>query len=187
MPVSAAALPLPSGAATAANQPTNAAQASTTSGQTGHLAMGAVSTSAPSYTNAQTDPLSLDTAGNVRVNCATGCSTPSANTPAIAGSAASSLVLKASAGNLYSAYVNSTVQGYLMVFNAVSAPANGATTAGTASGNMVECIGPSITPYLAFSGLPPEAYSVGITAVFSTTGCATLTASATAFIHGQIQ
>jgi len=35
---------LPTGAATAANQPTNAAIASTTSGQTGHLAMGATST-----------------------------------------------------------------------------------------------------------------------------------------------
>ena len=49
-PVSAASLPLPTGAATSANQPTNAAAASTTSGQTGNLAMGAVTTAAPSYT-----------------------------------------------------------------------------------------------------------------------------------------
>jgi hypothetical protein len=62
------------GAATAANQPTNAAQASTTSGQTGGLMMGAVTSAAPTYTTAQTDPLSLDTAGNLRVNCVTGCS-----------------------------------------------------------------------------------------------------------------
>lgn len=45
----------------------NLAQGSTTSGQTGPLAQGAVTTSAPSYTTAQTSPLSLDTAGNLRV------------------------------------------------------------------------------------------------------------------------
>jgi len=41
--------------------------ASTTSGQVGQLGMGAVTTSAPTYTTAQTDPLSLDTSGNLRV------------------------------------------------------------------------------------------------------------------------
>src|SRR4029077_17926978 len=72
--ISAASLPLPTGASTSALQPTNAAIASTTSGQTGHLIMGAVTTGAPTYTTAQTDPLSLDTAGNLRINCVTGCS-----------------------------------------------------------------------------------------------------------------
>jgi hypothetical protein len=67
-PVSVASLPLPSGAATAGNQPTNAAQASTTSGQTGTLVQCAVTASTPSYTTAQTYPFSCDTAGNVRVN-----------------------------------------------------------------------------------------------------------------------
>jgi hypothetical protein len=42
------------------------AQASTTSGQKGSLAQGAVTTSPPTYTTAQTDPLSLDTSGNLR-------------------------------------------------------------------------------------------------------------------------
>jgi hypothetical protein len=67
-PVSAAALPLPTGASTAANQPTNAGQASATSGQTGGLAMGAVTSAAPAYTTAQTNPLSLTTTGNLRVD-----------------------------------------------------------------------------------------------------------------------
>jgi hypothetical protein len=44
------------------------AQGSTTSGQTGSLMQGAVTTSGPSYTTAQTSPLSLDTSGNLRVN-----------------------------------------------------------------------------------------------------------------------
>lgn len=47
------------------------AQASTTSGQTGQLTQCAVTTSAPSYTTAQTDPLSCDTTGNLRVNVVT--------------------------------------------------------------------------------------------------------------------
>ena len=118
IPVSALALPLPFGAATAANQPalngdggalthvtnfpamqsvtgtvtanagTNmstallaldtsvngilTAQGSTTYGQRGPLLQGAVTASAPSYISGQTNPLSLDTAGNLRVNVVTG-------------------------------------------------------------------------------------------------------------------
>ena len=43
-------------------------QGSTTSGQKGELMMGAVTTGAPSYTTAQTSPLSLTTAGALRVD-----------------------------------------------------------------------------------------------------------------------
>jgi hypothetical protein len=67
-PISAASLPLPAGASTSANQPTAAAVASTTSGQTGTLAFGATTTGAPAYTTAQSNPLSLTTAGNLRVD-----------------------------------------------------------------------------------------------------------------------
>lgn len=113
-PISAAALPLPSGAATAAKQPAlgtagsaatdvitvqgiasmtpikvdasgvsltvaapglELAQDSATSGQAGPLIQGAVSTSAPSYTNAKTNPLSLTTAGALRVD-ASGSTVP---------------------------------------------------------------------------------------------------------------
>jgi hypothetical protein len=45
------------------------AQGSTTSGEKGPLIQGAVTTSAPSYTTAQSNPLSLDTAGNLRTLC----------------------------------------------------------------------------------------------------------------------
>lgn len=44
------------------------AQGSTTSGQTGSLTQGAVTTAAPTYTTGQTDPLSLTTAGALRVD-----------------------------------------------------------------------------------------------------------------------
>lgn len=45
---------------------------STTSGQSGQLMLGAVTTGAPTYTTAQSNALSLDTAGNLRVNVITG-------------------------------------------------------------------------------------------------------------------
>ena len=65
-------VPLPTGASTAALQPTNATLGSTTSGQTGSLTLAAVTTAAPTYTTGQTNALSLDTAGNLRVNVVAG-------------------------------------------------------------------------------------------------------------------
>jgi hypothetical protein len=44
------------------------AQGSTTSGQNGVLIQGAVTTAAPTYTTGQTDPISLTTAGAIRVD-----------------------------------------------------------------------------------------------------------------------
>lgn len=69
VPISAASLPLPTGAATEATLvKLPLGQASTTSGQSGVLAQGAVTTAAPAYTTGQTDPLSLTTAGALRVD-----------------------------------------------------------------------------------------------------------------------
>jgi hypothetical protein len=63
--------PLPvSGTVAVSNFPADAdalAQGSTTAGQLGALEMGAVTTGAPVYVTATTRPLSLDTAGNLRV------------------------------------------------------------------------------------------------------------------------
>ena len=58
--VSASSLPLPTGAANAV------AQGSTTSGQTGELMQGAVTTNAPTYTNGQTSPINMGTSGGLR-------------------------------------------------------------------------------------------------------------------------
>lgn len=111
-------------------------------------------------------------------------------TPVVGGSAVSGLVLKNAAGNLYDVYATSTATSFwLMVFNSTNVPSNGATTAGTASGNMVQCIqsNSSGTALLTFGSGPPEVYSVGISAAVSSTACATLTLSATAFIRGRVQ
>lgn len=67
--ISAASLPLPTSAATDASVTgLQVSQGSTTSGQKGSLTLGAVTTSAPSYTTAQSSPLSLTTAGALRVD-----------------------------------------------------------------------------------------------------------------------
>lgn len=68
-PISASALPLPTGAATEATlAKLTLAQGSTTSGQSGPLMLAAVTTAAPSYTTAQSSALSLTLAGALRVD-----------------------------------------------------------------------------------------------------------------------
>lgn len=68
-PISAASLPLPSGAATETSlAKLTLAQASTTSGQSGSLQLGAATTAAPTYTTATSNPLSLTTAGALRTD-----------------------------------------------------------------------------------------------------------------------
>lgn len=104
------------------------------------------------------------------------------------GSAASSCVLKNAAGNFYGVYAECTSACWLMVFNATSAPADGATTAGTGSGNLVDCVdipanGSRSISYPTF----PVNLSVGATAVISSTACATKTASTVGFISGTVQ
>lgn len=124
----------------------------------------------------------VDPNGNFCVNnSAAGSAPPSSSpsvgiTPVVGGSAVSSLVLKAGAGNLYSVYANCTAACWLMVFNSITAPSNGATTAGVASGNMVECIpiASGGAGSISYAPGPPAVYSVGITATISSTACATL-------------
>lgn len=64
------------------------AQGSTTSGQSGALIQGAVTTAAPSYTTAQTSPLSLDTSGRLRADVSSwlGSTAPSVGQKAMASS-----------------------------------------------------------------------------------------------------
>jgi hypothetical protein len=101
-PISAASLPLPTGAA--ADTSVNGillGQASTTSGQKGPLLQGAVTTASPSYTTAQTSPLSLTLAGALRVDASATTQPVSGTVTANAGTnmSTASLALE-SGGNL---------------------------------------------------------------------------------------
>lgn len=107
---------------------------------------------------------------------------PWAAAPVVVTSAvASSQVLKATPGVLLSVGItNTTVSGYLMLFNATSAPADGAVTP-------ILCEPVAAGGSTSGGGMFPLYFSAGITAVFSTTGCFTKTSSSTAFIRGQVQ
>lgn len=109
------------------------------------------------------------------------CKSGTPVTPSPVSAAASSLVLKSSAGSLSSLSVTlGATAGYVMVFNATSAPADGAVTP-------VYCWQVPANGSLALAWPNPAVFSTGIIAVFSSTGCFTKTASATAFIAGQTQ
>lgn len=75
------------------------AQASTTSGQKGGLVLGAVTTAAPTYTTAQTDPLSLTTAGALRVD-GSGVTQPVSGTVTANAGTGSFTVTQTTAANL---------------------------------------------------------------------------------------
>lgn len=149
----------------------------------------AYNTTPVTLTDGQAGWAQCDTAGNQKIVVVPSASTASGIAPVVCGSAVSSCVLKSSAGNLYSVYAECSAACWLQVFNAVSAPSNGATTAGIASGNMTECI-PIIAGgagSISSNGMPPSIYTVGITATISSTTCATLTLATTGFINGKVQ
>jgi hypothetical protein len=110
-------------------------------------------------------------------------SSSAAITPGSSSTLEASHVLKASAGNLYSLYVaTTTASGWLMTFNATSAPADGAVTPVEAIQVPAES-----AAAISFDGSPPDRYSTGMVAVFSTTGPFTKTASATAFFKWRVE
>lgn len=106
---------------------------------------------------------------------------PIAIAPAANSALASSKVLKASAGNLFSLNVAATtVSGYVLLFNATSLPGDGAVTPVRAW-----ALNAGQTAEFGFD--PPLRLGTGITVGFSsnTTTPFTLAASATAFISGE--
>lgn len=104
-------------------------------------------------------------------------------TPVTSTTTESNHVLKGSAGNLYGVCVTTgATAGFLMVFNATSAPADGAVT----PQEWIQ-IGTNSTQCLSYGSGPPSVYSTGITAVFSSTGPFTKTASATAAFVGRVK
>lgn len=104
-------------------------------------------------------------------------SSGAAVTAAASTAVGSNLVVKGSAGNLYqvTASIGAT-SGYLMLFNATTLPANGAVT----PAYCVPVSSNGTNGYVAVNFDPPKPFATGITAGFSTSGCFTLTASATA-------
>jgi hypothetical protein len=104
-------------------------------------------------------------------------------TQAQTGAAASSLVVKASAGSLVSISGSAVTGSYIMIFNATSAPADGAVTP-------VKCWGPMAAagPFsFGWGPGPVLTMATGITVVSSSTGCFTKTATNANFISAEYQ
>ena len=150
---------------------------------------GAYNSVAPTCTDGNGCWLQTDVNGNLKtvssgapvgtqeVDLLTSADATSGTLSAQSTAAASNLVIKASAGNLYEITVSvGATAGYLMLFNATSLPSNGAVTP-------VYCVpvdSNGTNGWFSKSFFPPKGFATGITAGFSTTGCFTLTASATA-------
>lgn len=120
----------------------------------------------------------------IAVTASPSASSSAAGTNATSTAAESNRVFKASAGNLYNitATIGAT-SGYLMLFDATSLPSNGAVTP-------LYCVpvnSNGTNGYVAVEWTMPKRFGTGITAGFSTTGCFTLTASATAAFFGGYQ
>lgn len=111
------------------------AQASTTSGQSGPMVQGAVTTNAPSYSNGQTSPLNMNTSGALRMTGNVQL-TPSTSggysvKRILVANNTTSIAVDAAAGQLYAveAFNNSTTIAYLKLYNI----AQGSTTCGTSA------------------------------------------------------
>lgn len=108
----------------------------------------------------------------------------------VACAAANACVAKTSGGSLLDGYVTpSSTAGWLFVFNSTTAPADGAVTAGSASGDYQDCVyvAANNSQGISVAGTPPEPFSVGVTLVFSSTGCATLTKATALFLKARTQ
>lgn len=153
---------------------------------------GAVKTILSATVSGKILPLSsiVDQTGNPAVS-ATG--TPAASAVTVqeaallrtqSNAAGSNLVIKATAGSLSSLTIDiGATSGWLMLFDAVALPSNGAVTPAycwpiTSDGAKGAA---------AFAWPKPKPFSTGIVAGFSTTGCLNLTASATATFYGDYQ
>lgn len=156
------------------------------------MAGGAAAQTIPSYNYP-----SAGTPGTVQLQCSdtyTAClpisstnPVPSASLPSAASTAgtaagvtavaASSIIGKASPGNLYGVNVTSGASaGYVLIYNRTTAPADGVVTP-------ARCIPLAANTGIELSWRPvPLYFSTGIVVAFSTTGCFTQTLSATAFI-----
>lgn len=149
-----------------------------------HVVGGSYVTTLPALNNGQSQSLELADQGALRVTPTASLSSNSGLAGVETATALGSLLVKSGSGNLYELDVTSTVAGFLMVFNAITPPADGTVTP-------IRCIAATGAGSLFYATLPlgaiPEFYSTGVTAVYSSTGCFTKTISATAFIHGNVK
>lgn len=132
------------------------------------------------------DVWKIDAAGIGYVNNAPSAAAAAGLTPVTTAALSANQIVKASAGNLYSFEISadstlSAAAWWIMIYNATTAPADGAVTP-------LKCYAlPSGATSYSAAFPTPVAFSTGITIGVSTTGCFTKTASIHAFISGDAQ
>lgn len=143
-------------------------------GSIGNTSFGAMLNATPSIAN-----------GNgVVITPTTEASTSVAPSTAVA-TAESCRVLQASATNVYSVTVAiAATTGYVMIFNAASAPVDGAVSPAWPA---IRVVSDGTSGWAALQFNPPLRLATGATVCFSSTGPFTKTASATAAIGGQVK
>lgn len=121
------------------------------------------------------------TGGNTIVASAPSADAGNSITPVVAGAGGTSLVVKASAGNLYSASMTAgATAGFLIAYNAAAAPAPAAAlTAGLVLN--VAAVAANGSAQLG-GGDVPDRFSAGIVLLFSTS-TTTYTVPASAALH----
>lgn len=101
--------------------------------------------------------------------------------PVVSAAAESDHVLKGSAGSLISVSTTAGASaGYMLIFDATAAPVDGAVTPKV-------CIPVVANGSADRAWQTPLSFATGITVSFSTTGCFSKTASATAFFSAQVR
>lgn len=132
------------------------------------------------------DQLQVDASKSLKVIATPSSAAGAANTISATTVAASNSVLKGSAGNLYSLTVTvGATAGWVMVFDTTVLPSNGATGATLKWCYPVNSDGTKGGIDKVWN--TPIPFATGITAVFSSTACNSLTASSTAFFYGAVQ
>jgi hypothetical protein len=160
---------------------TAAVPGANTTGQSGVLSEGTVVAADQAYTVGTTQPLNLNSTGSLRIaatpqSLANAAITPNAS-PAVEGGR----VAKASGGNVYRVSVTTgAAAGYLLGFNAIAIPADGAVTP-----SMCRVVAANSTLSVSYADMPAR-WGTGVTFVFSSTGCFTKTISATAFFEWSV-
>lgn len=148
------------------------AAGSTTSGQTGSAMMGAVTTAAPTYTAAQTNFMSLDTHGGVRIG---GSGYPAGATPETISATGTTGATTATLAT--GASVTTYICGFSIRANATAAATANSTVTGTITGtlNYTQWTAPNasgigLTEQIFSPCIPASAVNTGIAVVSAAPG-----------------
>jgi hypothetical protein len=165
-PISAASLPLPSGAATETTlSKITIAQGATTTGQSGNLNFGAVTTAAPTYTTGTVNNLSLTTAGALRVDGSASTQPVSGTITANIGTSGSLALDATLTGGTTKAIVRGGAKGTTTAADVTSTSVNANTQAldvNIAAGTITASSGPATGSVTQTSGTAGSASSTAL-------------------------